>query len=89
MITLTYGKRFEKILKKYLAKHPGKRIKVKERLNLFSENPFTTELKSHKLSGELEGLWALSVDYDTRIIYENINENTVQLITIGSHDAVY
>ncbi|GMT50274.1 MAG: hypothetical protein IEMM0008_1813 [bacterium] len=29
MITLTYGKRFDKILKKYLTKYPEKEIKIK------------------------------------------------------------
>nr|WP_234419845.1 type II toxin-antitoxin system mRNA interferase toxin, RelE/StbE family [Nodularia spumigena] len=51
-------------------------------------------MKSHKLSGQLEGLWACSVAYDCRIIYtlkqaEDAQEEIIVLVDIGSHDEVY
>ena len=53
-----------------------------------------TRLASHKLSGQLRGLWACSVGFDCRIVYELVRDpgdgdETVLLIDIGSHDDVY
>ena len=47
------------------------------------------QLRTHKLSGKLEGLWAFSVDEDCRVVFEFIGEDRVLLIDIGSHDEVY
>jgi mRNA interferase YafQ len=49
---------------------------------------------SHKLSGNLEGLWSCTVAYDCRIIFsfsedEEYLEVIILLIDIGSHDQVY
>jgi mRNA-degrading endonuclease YafQ of YafQ-DinJ toxin-antitoxin module len=51
-------------------------------------------LKSHKLGGNLAGLWSCSVTYDCRIIFnfsedEELLEMVILLIDIGSHDEVY
>ena len=58
-------------------------------MELFSKNPFNPRLRTHKLTGKLEGLWAFSVDYDYRIIFKFINEDEILLIDIGAHDEVY
>ena len=56
----------------------------------FVKNPFNPELKTHKLSGNLQGAWAFSVAYDCRVIFVfKNNEDTVILADIGSHDEVY
>ena len=47
------------------------------------------QLRTHKLSGKLEGRWAFSVDDDCRVVFEFIGEDHVLLIDIGSHDEVY
>ncbi|WP_243146596.1 hypothetical protein [Scytonema sp. UIC 10036] len=59
-----------------------------------ANDPFTPSLKSHKLTGDLEGLWSCSVAYDCRIIFnssedENLLEMVILLIDIGSYDEVY
>ncbi|MEH1768439.1 type II toxin-antitoxin system RelE/ParE family toxin [Nostoc sp.] len=59
-----------------------------------SDDPFTPSLKSHKLTGNLAGLWSCSVAYDCRIIFifsedEKLLEMVILLIDIGSHDEVY
>ncbi|WP_322745496.1 type II toxin-antitoxin system RelE/ParE family toxin [Plectonema radiosum] len=61
-------------------------------LELLANDPLTNSLKSHKLRGQLEGLWACAVEYDCRIIYtfeDSENEQIIILINIGSHDEVY
>ncbi|MFB2878745.1 type II toxin-antitoxin system YafQ family toxin [Floridanema aerugineum] len=57
-------------------------------------DPFTPSLKSHKLTGSLEGLWSCSVAYDCRIIFtfsqdEDSQESVIVLVDIGSHDEIY
>jgi len=58
-------------------------------MKLFSKEPFHPRLRTHKLSGKLEGLWAFSVSYDCRVVFEFINKNEILLIDIGGHDEVY
>ena len=55
------------------------------RLQLFQKDPFNSQLKTHKLSGKLENYWSFSVDYQTRIMFEFVDENSVGLIDIGPH----
>ena len=65
-----------------------------EVLSLLESDPFTPSLKTHKLQGELKGLWACSVEYDCRIVFrfealEGESEEAIVLIDIGTHDEVY
>ncbi|MCH8821620.1 type II toxin-antitoxin system YoeB family toxin [Patescibacteria group bacterium] len=55
------------------------------RINLFKRDPFSPQLKTHKLSGRLRGFWSFSVDYSNRIMFEFVDEGTVGLIDIGPH----
>jgi len=56
---------------------------------LFSKNPCNPRLKTHKLVGKLDGLWAFSVGYDYRVVFRFIDAEEVLLIDIGTHDEVY
>jgi Uncharacterized protein conserved in bacteria len=58
-------------------------------MELFSKNPFNPKLRTHKLTGRLEGLWAFSVAYDCRVIFRFLTKDEVLLIDIGGHDGVY
>jgi len=56
----------------------------------FVKNPFSVELKNHKLSGKLKDFRAIVIEYDCRIIFKMIDKDTAALlISIGSHDEVY
>lgn len=66
MIRLEWSSRFEKSLKKWISKHPESREVIKQKLELFSADPYAPELKNHKLSGKLKGLRAISAGYDGR-----------------------
>ena len=61
MIRLEWSSRFEKSLKKWIAKHPESREAIKQKLEQFSIDPHAPELKNHKLSGKLKNLRAISV----------------------------
>ena len=62
-----------------------KKIKTDDNL----KNPFSKQLRTHKLTGTLKVLWAFSVDYDTRVIFSFLTDDEILLIDIGSHDEVY
>ena len=85
---------FTRSFKKITKRNPQLRDRITEVLVLLAEDPFTPSLKSHKLTGNLEGLWSCSVAYDCRIIFE-FSENDDELevfiliINIGNHDEVY
>jgi addiction module RelE/StbE family toxin len=62
-------------------------------LDVLVVDPFEPELKTHKLRGQLTGLWACWVEYDCRIVFvftpDPPNEDAIVLVDIGSHDEVY
>jgi addiction module RelE/StbE family toxin len=89
MIKLIWDKRFKRNLKKYISKHPEMEDKIKDKLKLFTENPYAPELRNHKLSGQLKDLRAIVIDYDCRIVFRFVEKNSVLLISIGTHDEVY
>jgi addiction module RelE/StbE family toxin len=83
---------FRRALKRRLRKQPILQAKVITTLQRLAENPFETSLKTHKLKGELKGLWACTVEYDCRIIFcfqEIEGEEAIMLIDVGGHDDVY
>ncbi len=53
---------------------------------LFRKDPFDHKLKTHKLSGGLNGYWAFSVDARYRVIFEFHKKGVVLFHDIGSHD---
>ena len=93
MKLVTY-KSFKRAFKKLIKKNPQLQDKVLGILDLLENDPFTPSLKSHKLTGDLDGYWSCSVNYDCRIIFtfsqdEESEETLIILVDIGSHDEVY
>ncbi len=85
---------FKRAFKRLIKKNPQLENKILAILDLLENNPFTPSLKTHKLSGNLEGYWSSSVTYDCRIVFiwtenDNFNESLIILVDIGSHDQVY
>ena len=85
---------FKRALKRIIRKNPQLQERISEVLELLASDYLNPVLKSHKLSGQLDGLWACSVAYDCRIIYtlqqdSDTQEEMIVVIDIGSHDEVY
>lgn len=78
-----YTKKFEREYKKL---NKDIKLKIESRENVFRKNPFSLTLKTHKLSGELEGFWSFSVDFKNRIVFEFIDNKTIFFHSIGDHD---
>lgn len=89
MIELFWDAPFTRILKKWKKRHPDLIVNFQSRLKLFTENPYDPSLKTHSLSGKLEGYWAFSITYGYRLVFKFISKNKVLLIDIGTHDEVY
>lgn len=91
---LTTGSKFKRSFKRLIKKNPQLQNKILATLETLSHDPFTPSLKSHKLTGQLEGLWACWVAYDCRIVFAfqsapETGEDLIVLVDIGSHDDVY
>ncbi|MFA5000856.1 MAG: type II toxin-antitoxin system mRNA interferase toxin, RelE/StbE family [Candidatus Paceibacterota bacterium] len=60
--------------------------KVEKKEKTIKKDIFDGSLKTHKLRGDFEGFYALSIDYKNRIIFELANKTTVVFYDIGNHD---
>lgn len=63
--------------------------KVTKQLSIFKSNPKHPSLRLHKLTGEKEDAWSISITMNFRMIYRTINKNIVYFVDIGTHDEVY
>jgi mRNA interferase YafQ len=84
---------FTRSFKKITKRNPQLKERIAEVLVLLADDPFNPSLKSHKLTGNLAGLWACSVAYDCRIVFEFSEEEALEvfilLVNVGTHDDVY
>lgn len=81
--------------KRMVRQKPQLRPVIEETLEQLADDPFHPTLRTHKLSGELAGIWACSIDYSYRILFEFVanpessEEEAILLLNLGSHDEVY
>ncbi|MGV0025545.1 type II toxin-antitoxin system RelE/ParE family toxin [Phormidesmis priestleyi] len=81
--------------KRMMRQNPQLRPMIEETLEQLAEDPFHPTLKTHKLSGEFAEIWACSIDYRYRILFEFVanpeegEEDAILLLNLGDHDAVY
>jgi addiction module RelE/StbE family toxin len=91
---LVWSAGFVRKFKRLVKKNAQLRIQIEKTLELLTENPFNSSLRTHKLKGDLDGVWSCSVDYDNRILFEFLvnqdsGDEEIFLLTLGSHDEVY
>ena len=89
MIKIAWDQGFKRIYRKKVKNDAALKQRFWEAIDLFSRSPFHQKLRTHKLSGKLEGLWAFSVSYDCRVIFKFLNGDEVLLVDIGGHEEVY
>jgi addiction module RelE/StbE family toxin len=78
--------------RKIVNKKPELAQKIQETLDLLWIDPFQTQLRTHKLKGDLKDSYVCSAGYDLRIIFKFVEYEQKQAIfleSIGSHDEVY
>jgi mRNA-degrading endonuclease YafQ of YafQ-DinJ toxin-antitoxin module len=85
MVRILYTKAFLSQFKKL-----PESIKQDTRIAIekFRKDPKDKSLKGHKLGGVLKGSFAFSVNYKTRIVFEEDRKekNTMNFLKIGDHD---
>ena len=91
---LVWSNSFRRALRRTVRRQPDVLRDIEDTLRLLQENPFASQLATHKLKGRLAGTWACSAGYDLRILFEFVRnpereDEDVFLIEIGTHDEVY
>jgi len=89
LIKIIWDQGFKRTYQKQVKNDPELKKRFWGAMGLFSKNLFNPKLRTHKLTGRLEGLWAFSVAYDCRVIFRFLTKDEVLLIDIGGHDEVY
>ena len=88
-VLLTTG-HFDRRVVKFTRAHPELKKPLAKVLKNREADPFMLSLRLHPLSGELEGLHAVSLTYVYRITLTlRITKKEIVLLDIGSHDEVY
>jgi addiction module RelE/StbE family toxin len=91
---LVWTSAFTRAANRLVRRDPKLRQRIERTFLLLSQDAMDPALRSHKLKGELAGVWACSVDYDIRILYEFVlnpdtNQREILLLALGTHDEVY
>ena len=85
MKVLTH-KKFDKAFKKIPA---VLRKKFAQKIDLLKTNPLDSQLNNHALTGEYLGCRSIDINGDWRVIYEQIDNETIRLLIIGTHSQLY
>ncbi len=93
-MTLVWSAAFTRASRRLLRKHPEVRARFERALELPQADPFQASLRSHKLRGPLQDIWACSVDFEYRILFELVRnpesgDEEILLLTAGTHEEVY
>ena len=94
MRKLAWESSFRRAFKRRTRNSPALQDRVFEALGELIRDPLSPSLKTHKLSGQLSGLWACWVEYDCRIVFafepdRETGDEMIVLVDLGSHDDVY
>ena len=65
------------------------KIKLAERLRLFMDKPKNIILNNHKLKGKYSGYRSINITGNYRLIFEELEDNSVRLIDVDTHPKLY
>jgi mRNA-degrading endonuclease YafQ of YafQ-DinJ toxin-antitoxin module len=91
MVEIVWDEKFKRIYRKWCRQHPTHKGQFAKKIVIFQSDPFHPSLKTHSLSGVLQGLWSFRITFDQRLVFEFLDEDRlhVLLIDIGTHEEVY
>ena len=89
MIEIVPTPAFRKAFRRKVRGNKKLEARFRDRVAIFQTNPFDPRLRTHRLAGQLQGLWSFSVYYDMRVVFSFVDPNSVLFIDIGTHDEVY
>lgn len=81
----------QKLLKKFSRikkKQPELLDQVKKQLILFELNENYPSLRNHKLKGEMNDIWSISVGMNFRLIYF-VENDEAYFFECGNHEEIY
>lgn len=70
------------------AKNPKLFKKIQKQLKLFTTDSKYPSLRTHKLEGNLEKSWSISIEGNIRMLYYIEGQEAVFFL-VGTHDEVY
>ncbi len=94
MRQLVLTPKFKRVFRKFVTRNKKLQKRIEETLEQMNKDVFAAHMGTHKLGGELSGLYACICGYDCRIVFsieshkEN-NSEVIVLLDIGTHDEVY
>lgn len=80
------SKSFDKKFKKLSHKIQSQ---VKERTILFKSDSFDPRLNNHMLHGEMKMIRSINITGDLRILYEEVDDDSVRFLDIDTHSNLY
>ena len=69
MIKIAYSPAFARAYKKQIKNQSELQELFNERVDLFIQDPYHPQLRTHKLKGILKDFYSFSLDYDLRVIF--------------------
>ena len=89
MIEIVPTSAFRKAFKRKVRGNKILEGRFRERVAIFQKDPLDPRLRTHRLSGQMQGLWSFSIDYDARVVFSFVDPSRVLLVDIGTHEEVY
>lgn len=90
MLVLVRTSHFDRRLARFARMHPELRPRLAQVFRDIESDPFQPHLRLHPLSGDLAGLYAVSVTFAYRITLTlRLTAGEIILLDIGTHDEVY
>ena len=89
MIHLNYHQKFLKSYSKRIKPNQKLNFIFHQRLEQFCLDPHCPQLHNHQLIGKFKDFSSFSINGDLRVIYQWIDQDTILLLDVGSHNQVY
>lgn len=89
MVEVSFSSSFRRAFKKHVKGNTDLEVIFWQKVEQFTNDPFTQSLKTHKLSGKLKDLWSFSIEYDKRVLFYSTDDGQAVFVDIGNHDEVY
>ena len=83
---ISFHKSFAKQYKKLKKKDQKK---VRERMELFLEDPFNLQLNNHSLRGKYTDYRSINIKGDLRDIYKFVSEDECVFVVVGTYSKLY
>jgi addiction module RelE/StbE family toxin len=85
-MNVVFHKRFDKMAAKL---SPKVKVKMIERITLFSKDPLASMLRNHALNTPYKGGYSIDITGDYRAIYYLVDNQTAMFTHIGTHSQLY